>query len=166
MSGIVEVKTMFRVGDKIVYPMHGAGIIGQIEEKKILGETRQYYILNVPCGDMKIMIPTDSCEEIGVRPVADISLIKSVMKVLRGDATEMESNWNRRYRENMEKLKTGDVLEVAEVVRNLAHSDRDKKLSTGEKKMLSNAKQILASEIVLVQDIDVTKAMKIINEAI
>jgi CarD family transcriptional regulator len=88
------------------------------------------------------------------------------MKVLRGEATEMESNWNRRYRENMEKLKTGDVLEVAEVVRNLSLSDRDKKLSTGEKKMLSNAKQILASEIVLVQDIDVIKAMKIINEAI
>ena len=157
---------MFKVGDKIVYPMHGDGVIGEIEEKRILGEVRKYYILNVPCGDMKIMIPIDACTEIGVRPVAEPLVIKHVLKILRSEPTEMPTNWNRRYRENMERLKTGDVLEVAEVVRNLERSDREKKLSTGEKKMLANAKQILASEMVLAQNIDVAKAMKIINDAI
>lgn len=157
---------MFVIGDKIVYPMHGAGVIGEIEEKKILGEIRKYYILNVPCGDMKIMIPTDSCKEIGVRPVVSSSVIKKAIKTLKGEATEMSANWNRRYRENMEKLKTGEVLEVAEVVRNLELSDRERKLSTGEKKMLMNAKQILASEIVLVQNVNIDKAMKIIEDAI
>ncbi|MFA5637949.1 MAG: CarD family transcriptional regulator [Anaerovoracaceae bacterium] len=157
---------MFKVGDKIVYPMHGAGIIGKIEEKKILGDTKEYYVLNVPCGDMKIMIPIGACEEIGVRRIVEPSVIKRAMKVLKQGPTEMSQNWNRRYRENMEKLKTGDVLEVAEVVKNLELSDRERRLSAGEKKMLSNAKQILASEIVLVQGIDIDKAMKVINDAI
>lgn len=157
---------MFSIGDKIVYPMHGAGIIGEIEKRKILGEIREYYILNVPCGDMKIMIPVDSCVEIGVRPVAEPAAIRNVIRILKDNSSDMPSNWNRRYRENMDKLKTGNVEEVAEVVRNLTRSDREKKLSTGEKKMLANAKQILVSEIVLVQDIDAAKAIKLINDAI
>lgn len=157
---------MFSIGDKIVYPMHGAGIIGEIEKRKILGEIREYYILNVPCGDMKIMIPVDSCVEIGVRPVAEPAAIRNVIRILKDNSSDMPSNWNRRYRENMDKLKTGSVEEVAEVVRNLTRSDREKKLSTGEKKMLANAKQILVSEIVLVQDIDAAKAIKLINDAI
>lgn len=157
---------MFSIGDKIVYPMHGAGIIGEIEKRKILGEIREYYILNVPCGDMKIMIPVDSCTEIGVRPVAEPATIKNVLRILKDDSSDMPSNWNRRYRENMDKLKTGDVEEVAEVVRNLTRSDREKKLSTGEKKMLANAKQILISEIALVQNIEPAKATKLINDSI
>ncbi len=157
---------MFSIGDKIVYPMHGAGIIGEIEKRKILGEIREYYILNVPCGDMKIMIPVDSCEEIGVRPVAASATIKNVLRILKDNSSDMPSNWNRRYRENMDKLKTGDVEEVAEVVRNLTRSDREKKLSTGEKKMLANAKQILISEIALVENIDPAKATKLINDSI
>ena len=157
---------MFTVGDKIVYPMHGAGIIEKIEEKKILDETRKYYILQVPCGDMKIMIPVDGSKEIGIRSVVSEEELAGVMATLNGASSEMSSNWNRRYRENMEKLKTGDVIEVAEVVRNLMRTDRQKKLSTGEKKMLTNAKQILSSEIILIRGIDLTEANSIIEKAV
>ena len=141
---------MFTIGDKIVYPMHGAGVIEEIEKKKILGETKEYYILKVPCGDMKIMIPVGSCEDIGIRSTIPGEDLSAVYRLLSEDSTEMSGNWNRRYRENMEKLKTGDIYEVTEVVRNLTRIDRTKKLSTGEKKMLSNAKQILFSELILV----------------
>lgn len=157
---------MFTVGDKIVYPMHGAGIIEKVEEKKILGETRKYYILRVPCGDMKIMIPVESCQEVGVRNVLSDEELLKVLECLRSETTEMSSNWNRRYRENMEKLKTGDAFEVAEVVRNLIRLDKEKKLSTGEKKMLSNARQILQSEIILVRNIDLKEASEIIEETV
>lgn len=157
---------MFVVGDKIVYPMHGAGIIEEIEDKQILGESRKYYILRVPCGDMKIMIPVESCNEIGVRPIISVDEIEDVMRVLRAETTEMSNNWNRRYRENMEKLKTGCVYNVAEVVRNLMRSDKERKLSTGEKKMLSNAKQILISEIVLVENIDHESAEELVNSTV
>ena len=157
---------MFVIGDRIVYPMHGAGIIEQIEEKLILGETRKYYILKVPCGDMKIMIPIESSMDIGVRAVISVEEIDGVIEVLRAESSEMSNNWNRRYRENMEKLKTGDIFNVAEVVRNLMRTDKEKKLSTGEKKMLSNAKQILISEFILVKDIDHDSAEEIINSSV
>ncbi|MFV0517691.1 MAG: CarD family transcriptional regulator [Aminipila sp.] len=157
---------MYTIGDKIVYPMHGAGVIEQIEEKEILGEKRRYYILKVPCGDMKIMIPVEKSEEIGVRKIISEQDLQGVISILHNDSGEMSGNWNRRYRENMEKLKSGNVVAVAEVVRNLARMDRDKKLSTGEKKMLSNAKQILMSEIILVRDIEQEEANDIIDRAI
>lgn len=157
---------MFTVGDKIVYPMHGAGIIEEIEEKKILGETRRYYILRVPCGDMKIMIPIESSDGVGVRNILTEVQLCEVIDSLQGDTTEMSSNWNRRYRENMEKLKTGDAFEVAEVVRNLMRLDKEKKLSTGEKKMLSNARQILQSEMILVKNIDQKTASEIIERTV
>lgn len=157
---------MFSIGDRIVYPMHGAGIIEQIEEKLILGESRRYYILRVPCGDMKIMIPIESSKEIGVRGIISVEQVTEVIGILSAQSSEMSNNWNRRYRENMEKLKTGDIYNVAEVVRNLMRTDKEKKLSTGEKKMLSNAKQILISEIILVKDIDHEAAEKIINSTV
>ena len=157
---------MFVIGDRIVYPMHGAGIIEQIEEKQILGEIRKYYILRVPCGDMKIMIPIDSSVEIGVRSIISAEEIDAVIRVLGDDSTEMSNNWNRRYRENMEKLKTGDIFSVAEVVRNLMRTEREKKLSTGEKKMLTSARQILISEIILVKDINREAAENMIDSAI
>ena len=157
---------MFIVGDKIVYPMHGAGVIEEIEEKKILGETRRYYILRVPCGDMKIMIPIESSDGVGVRNVMTELELGDVIDSLQAATTEMSNNWNRRYRENMEKLKTGDAFEVAEVVRNLMRLDKEKKLSTGEKKMLSNAKQILQSEMILVKNIDIITAAAIIERTV
>ncbi|QHI72799.1 CarD family transcriptional regulator [Aminipila terrae] len=157
---------MYTVGDKVVYPMHGAGVIEKIEEKKILGEIRKYYILKLPCGDMKVMIPVESSNSVGVREIISEEQLKGVISILKDDSSTMPSNWNRRYRENMEKLKTGDVIEVAEVVRNLIRMDRQKKLSTGEKKMLTNAKQILLSEIILVRDIGQNEANDIIDKAI
>ena len=140
---------MFSIGDKIVYPMHGAGIIEAVEEKRILGELRKYYILKVPFGDMKIMIPCDASDIIGVRLVISPNETYHVMEILSDASTEMPDNWNRRYRENLAKLRKGDTANVAEVVRNLMRIDRVKKLSTGEKQMLANAKQILISELTL-----------------
>ncbi|HHX50133.1 MAG TPA: CarD family transcriptional regulator [Clostridia bacterium] len=143
---------MFKVGDKVVYPMHGAGIIESIEEKEILGETRKYYIMRMPIGDMKVMIPLDNVEEIGLRGVIDEEQVPEVFSVLQKSGSHMSSNWNRRYRANLEKIKSGDIFEVAEVVRNLSLRDQEKGLSTGERKMLENARQILVSELVLAQD--------------
>jgi len=157
---------MYKIGDKVVYPMHGAGTIEDIEKKKILGESREYYVLNIPSVDMKIMIPVDNCEKIGVRDVISKEEVDVVIRVLGGETTPMESNWNRRYRENMEKLKTGDILQVAEVVRNLMRNDRRKRLSTGEKKMLTNARQILVSEIILAGDMDAESAEGLIEETV
>lgn len=157
---------MFNIGDKIVYPMHGAGIIEKIEEKKILGKTREYYILNVPCGDMKVMIPIEGTSEIGVRPIVNESRLPEVFELLSAESTEMSTNWNRRYRENMELLKTGDIDKVAEVVRNLIRTDRIKKLSTGEKKMLTNAKEILISEMILVGEMTFEEAEEAIEDIV
>ena len=157
---------MYAIGDKILYPMHGAGIVETIEEKEILGELRQYYILKVSWGEMKMMIPVDTSDEIGVRYIITPDRIDAVVETLRADTSEMPGNWNRRYRENMEKLKTGDVLQVAEVVRNLMRTERTKKLSAGEKKMLANARQILQSELVLAGDMDESSACRLIDEAV
>ena len=142
---------MFNVGDKIVYPMHGAGVIDAIEEKDILGEKQSYYILKMP-GEVKVMVPTAKAEEVGVRNVIDKSSADKVIGVLEQDETAMDKNWNKRYRDNMEKMKSGDIYEVADVVRNLSFKQKEKGgLSTGEKKMLNNAKQILISELVLAE---------------
>ena len=157
---------MYAIGDKILYPMHGAGIVETIEEKEILGELRQYYILGVSWGDMKMMIPVETSEEIGVRYIISENDIPAVVDVLKGESSVMSNNWNRRYRENMEKLKSGDILQVAEVVRNLIRTERHKKLSAGEKKMLANARQILQSELVLSGNIDESSACKLVEEAV
>lgn len=132
--------------------MHGAGVIENIEEKEVLGTKQRYYIMHMPIGDMKVMIPIDSVEEVGLRPVIDKELVPKVFAILQGDQTEMSSNWNHRYRENLEKIRSGDIREVAEVVRNLSIRDAEKGLSTGERKMLESARQILISELVLAQD--------------
>ncbi len=141
---------MFNVGDYIVYPMHGAGTIDAIEEKNILGQKQAYYIIKMP-DDVKVMIPTAQAEKVGIRNVIDKEQAEKVFEVLSEDDKQTEMNWNKRYRENMDKMKTGDIYEVADVVRNLSFKQKEKGLSTGEKKMLSNAKQILVSELVLAE---------------
>lgn len=143
---------MFKVGDKVVYPMHGAGVIEALEEREVLGETRSYYVLKMPIGSMKVMIPMDSVEELGLREVIAPEEVEQVFSVLKEKKSSMSHNWNRRYRANMEKIKSGNVFEVAEVVKNLILRDKEKGLSTGERKMLENARQILISELVLVND--------------
>jgi CarD family transcriptional regulator len=142
---------MFNVGDQIVYPMHGAGTIHAIEKKNILNEEQDYYIISMP-GEVKVMVPTQKAEEIGVRNIIDRNDVSKVLNVLEEDETEMSDNWNKRYRDNMDKMKSGDIYEVADVVRNLSFKQKEKGLSTGEKKMLNNAKQILVSELVLVEN--------------
>lgn len=141
---------MFNIGDKIVYPMHGAGTIDSIEEKDILGEKQSYYILRMP-GEVKVMVPIKNAEQVGVRSIIDKGSADKVFKVLEQDETEMNKNWNKRYRDNMDKLKSGDIYEIADVVRNLSFKKKEKGLSTGENKMLTNAKQILVSELVLAE---------------
>ncbi len=154
---------MFKIGDKVVYPMHGAGIIESIEEKEVLGEKRQYYILRLPIGDMKVMIPIDNGKQVGLREVIDDDGVKKVMGILSDECSIMSSNWNRRYRANLEKMKSGDVYEVAEVVRNLISRDQEKGLSSGERKMLENARQILISELVLATELEEEKAQLMID---
>ena len=141
---------MYSVGDKVVYPMHGAGVIDSIEEKEILGEKQSYYILKMP-GEVKVMVPISTAEQHGIRNVIDKTEAEKVINVLEQDETEMEKNWNKRYRDNMDKMKSGDIYEIADVVRNLSFKQKEKGLSTGEKKMLHNAKQILVSELVLAE---------------
>ena len=156
---------MFKIGDKIVYPMHGAGTIDSIEEKNILGETQKYYIIKMP-GDVKVMVPTEKAEEIGVRNIINKEDANKVFEILEENETEMAQNWNKRYRDNMEKMKTGDVYEIADVVRNLAFKQKEKGLSTGEKKMLNNAKQILVSELVLAEHSSQEEVEKMIENKI
>lgn len=139
---------MFKVGDHIVYPMYGAGIITDIVEKDFLGEIRMYYSVSLPYSRMDASVPVDNCEKLGVRAVIDQGRIEEVLDVLKGDTEPMNPNWNKRYRENTERMQTGDILEVAAVVRNLVRTDRAKPLSTGEKKLLGTAKQILESELI------------------
>jgi len=142
---------MYNLGDKIVYPMHGAGIIEAIEEKEVLGERKKYYVISMPYGDMKLMVPVDNADSIGVRNVIDDNEVENVYNVLEQDTSLTEMNWNKRYRLNMDKMKSGDIFEVARIVNNLSYRDRLKGLSTGEKKMLNNAKHILISELILAE---------------
>lgn len=141
---------MFNVGDKIVYPMHGAGTIDAIEEKDILGEKQNYYIIKMP-GEVKVMVPISKAGDVGVRSVINKEEAGKVLEILEANETEMSNNWNKRYKENMDKMKSGSIYEVADVVRNLSYKQKEKGLSTGEKKMLNNAKQILVSELVLAE---------------
>ncbi len=143
---------MYNVGDHVVYPMHGAGVIVAIEEREVLGEKQEYYIMALPIGDMKVMIPLKSVEELGLRQISSDETVQRVYQILQGEQTAMSSNWNRRYRANMEKIKSGDILEVAEVVRNLTIRENEKGLSTGERKMLENDRHILLSELVIAEN--------------
>lgn len=157
---------MFKVGDRVVYPMHGAGTIEGIEEKEILGKTHRYYVLRLPISDMKVMIPVDNTKEIGLRDVIDPSEVEKVLDVLKQESTAMSPNWNRRYRNNLEKIKSGDIYQVANVVRNLSAREKEKGLSTGERKMLDSAKEILLSELILANGWDREKAVHILEEAL
>jgi len=156
---------LFKIGDKVVYPMHGAGVIEAIEEKEILGERKEYYVLRLPVGNMKVMIPIANGEEIGLRQVIDKREVQKILKVLKSSSGTMPNNWNHRYRINLEKIKSGNVYAVAEVVRNLARREREKGLSSGEKRMLETAKQILISELVLATELEEEKARRLLDKA-
>jgi len=144
---------MFNIGDRVVYPMHGAGVIEAVEEKDVGGATENYYVIKLSMGEMKIMVPVSNVNLVGVREVIGKEEVMKVLDILKSKESLMSSNWNRRYRANMEKIKSGNIYEVAEVVRNLSLREREKGLSTGERKMLENARQILLSELVLAQNV-------------
>ncbi len=154
---------MFSVGDRVVYPMHGAGVIESIEEKEILGAIKKYYVMKLPLGEMKVLIPIDNISQVGLRGVIEKDDIPQVFIVLQGEQPEMSANWNRRYRDHLEKIKSGSIYEVAEVVRNLMLRDREKGLSTGESKMLDTARQILISELILVQETESTEVTSVLD---
>ncbi len=141
---------MLVVGDRVVYPMHGAGVIEAVEEHEVMGERREYFILTMPYGGMRVMIPLDNVEHVGLREVIGESEVDEVFCTLRMNPTQACVNWNRRFNINLAKIKSGNIYEVAEVVRNLTIQDRAKKLSTGERRLLDTARQILVSELVLV----------------
>ena len=163
MIGVVE---MYKIGDKLVYPMHGAGIIEAIEEREIFEETKPYYIMQIVSEGLQILIPVDKVDDIGVRTIVTQPVIDEMIETLKLPMDVMEKNWNRRYREHLERLKTGDIFEVAKVVKNLILLDRLKGLSTGEKKMLNNARNFIVSEMVLIQDKDKEEILDLINSSV
>lgn len=142
---------MYQVGDRVVHPMHGAGIIESIVQELLGGQLGSYYVFRMPSGGLTLKIPTGSCGAIGVRALSTSGRIREVLSAIPGLEIDRTSNWNRRYRENLNRLKSGDLLEVARVIKGLMWRDREKGLSNGERKMLHSAKQILVSEVVLVE---------------
>ena len=136
---------MYEVGEKVVYPHHGAGTVVKKEKRKVLGEEREYLTIQILHNDMTVNVPTENAEKVGLRKVIDEDMVEQVLKALTGSGTVMPKNWNRRFKHNREKMKTGDIFELAEVVRNLSLRDQEKGLSTGEKQMFVKAKKILVS---------------------
>ncbi len=157
---------MYKIGDRIVYPMHGAGTIVGVETKEMLGEEYQFYILKMPIADIRISIPVSNIDNMGIRPVMTKEEGVAVLEVLSQESTQMSSNWSQRYRQNMENLKTGDPMEIAEIIRNLQIRDMEKGLSTTEKKMLTNSKRMLVSELIISGSLSAEEAMTMIDDAI
>ena len=144
----------FEIGDNVVYPHHGAGKVIRKELKEILGERREYLTIKILHNDMTVMVPTENAALAGLRRVIDEETVQKVLAVLQDECSEMPKNWNRRFKYNRDKIKTGDIYELAEVVRNLAIREAQKGLSTGEKQMFTRAKKILASELMYALEMD------------
>jgi CarD family transcriptional regulator len=149
---------LYDVGDKVVYPHHGAGTVVKKETREVLGEKRQYLTIRILHNDMTVNVPCENCERVGLRKVIDEAMVEKVVKALTGNGTVMPKNWNRRFKHNRDKMKTGDIFELAEVVRNLSLRDHEKGLSTGEKQMFVKAKKILSSELMYAKDMDEDEA--------
>jgi CarD family transcriptional regulator len=149
---------LYKVGDKVVYPHHGAGTVVKKERRDVLGEKREYLTIKILHNDMTVNVPSENAEKVGLRKVIGEDMVKVVVKALTGGGTQMPKNWNRRFKHNRDKMKTGDILELAEVVRNLSLRDVEKGLSTGEKQMFVKAKKILASELMYAKDMDEEEA--------
>ena len=156
----------FKVGETVVYPHHGAALIEAIETRTIKGEEKTYLVLKVAQGDLTVRVPADNVDLVGVRDVVDSAGLDRVFNVLRQPYTEEPTNWSRRYKANLEKLASGDVIKVAEVVRDLHRRDLDRGLSAGEKRMLAKAKQILVSELALAERTDEEKAATLLDEVL
>ncbi|MFN2640523.1 MAG: CarD family transcriptional regulator [Actinomycetota bacterium] len=160
-------KTGFRVGDKVVYPHHGAAVIEDVLEREMDGESRKYWVLRLSYGDLTRMVPTDGTDQVGLRGVVGKDEVESVFKVLRSKKQgPSPSNWSRRFKNHVEKLRSGDIYEVAEVVRNLSLRDKQKGLSAGEKRMLAKARQILVSELTFAVGVKEEKAEAMLDEVL
>ena len=157
---------MYEVGDKVVYPHHGAGTVINKEVREVLGQQREYLTIQILHNDMTVNVPTENAEKVGLRKVIGEKQVEVVLKALTGGSTEMPKNWNRRFKHNRDKMKTGDILELAEVVRNLSLRDHEKGLSTGEKQMFVKAKKILASELMYAKAMDEAQAGAWLDEVL
>lgn len=157
---------MFELGDKIAYPMQGAGTIVEISKEELQGELHSYYHVELSHSNLKVMVPVESSAAVGVRPIIEAEDIAKVFEVLEAESEPMPTNWNRRDRANKEKLQTGDIYIVASVVRDLVRRDRVKRLSTGERKLLGTAKQILESELVLAGGYTMAEADELVESHI
>ena len=153
---------MFSKGDKIVYPLYGAGVIEDLEEREVDGNQQWYYVLRIPVGNLKIMISAGKAESLGIREIYPKDEIEEIISSVRSIPSSMPENWNQRYKENMEKIKSGKLEEVALVFRNLRERERARGLSTAEKKMMTTAKQIILSELILSQDVEKAHAEDIL----
>jgi CarD family transcriptional regulator len=154
----------FELGDHVVYPHHGAGKVLSKEDMEVLGTTREYLTIKILHNDMTVKVPTENAALAGLRRVIDEETVQKVLAVLRAEVSEMPKNWNRRFKHNRDKIKTGDIYELAEVVRNLALRESEKGLSTGEKQMFTRAKKILASELMYALDKDEDEAESYLDE--
>jgi CarD family transcriptional regulator len=157
---------LYKVGDKVVYPHHGAGTVVKKESRVVLGQKREYLTIKILHNDMTVNVPTENADAVGLRKVIDEQMVAKVMKALTGSGTQMPKNWNRRFKHNRDKMKTGDIFELAEVVRNLALRDHEKGLSTGEKQMYVKAKKILASELMYAKEMDEDEAAEWLDDVL
>jgi CarD family transcriptional regulator len=156
----------FMVGETVVYPHHGAALIEAIETRTIKGEERTYLVLKVAQGDLTVRVPADNAEYVGVRDVVGADGLERVFEILKAPHTEEPTNWSRRYKANVEKIASGDVNKVSEVVRDLWRRDRERGLSAGEKRMLAKARQILVSELALAEHTNEDKAEALLDEVL
>jgi len=157
---------LYKVGDKVVYPHHGAGTVVKKESREVLGEKREYLTIQILHNDMTVNVPAENADQVGLRKVINEDTVKEVVKALTGNGTTMPKNWNRRFKHNRDKMKTGDIFELAEVVRNLSLRDRDKGLSTGEKQMFVKAKKILISELMYAKTMDEDETAEWLDEVL
>ena len=157
---------LYQVGDRISHPLHGGGVISGIERNRVDGKYRSYYIMQVSKGDMRVMIPTDACDQIGIRPVIGKEQAEAVFRAIPGLEISEDSNWNKRYRENMVYIRSGDLLQVAGVIKSLSRREAAAGLSNGERKMLLSAKQILISEMMLSEETSYEEVEQRLNDAL
>ena len=157
---------MYSLGDKVVYPVHGVGVIDSIEDKTVLGEKRSYYVIKLAISDMTVMIPTNKSEDLGLRLVVSDRYANRALKIIGSETTEMEEDWKARYQQNFEKIKSGSILNVAEVVRNLFHRNKVKELSIMEKKLYENAYRLLVDEISYVKGLEREKVQNLVAQGL
>lgn len=162
----MEVDDLFQIGDKIVYPMHGAGIIEAIEEKEILGTTRQYCVIRIISKDMQVMLPMDQLQNSGIRYIVDKGTLDDILLEFQNGASDPSLSWKQRYTMNMEKMKNGNLQDSAEVVRDLLRRNKERALNASEKQMLDNARKMMISEVALVQNVSEHQATEFLQDTI